>query len=120
MSASTAILQNNAAPDVTSMKLSIPNPTREMLPAIAPTTMATRPSRVFQAIVKYSRFRPRREIAARVITLLSAMLIDYHVDFRAKELECLYPAWDSAAESREVRFSETGFLTDSHIPIIYF
>ena len=31
-------------PDVTSMKLSIPKPTSEMLPASAPATTATRPS----------------------------------------------------------------------------
>src|SRR2546421_414728 len=36
MSASTGILHSSAVPDVTSMKLSIPNPTSEMLPATAP------------------------------------------------------------------------------------
>jgi hypothetical protein len=44
---------------------------------------------VFQAIVKYSRFRPRRDIAARVITVATAMWIDYHVDFSAERFECL-------------------------------
>ena len=52
-------------PDVTSMKLSIPNPTREMLPASAPATTATRPSRVFHPIVKYSKDFPRCDTACR-------------------------------------------------------
>ena len=46
-------------PDVTSMKLSIPKPTSEMLPANVPATKATRPSRLFQAMVKYSKRFPR-------------------------------------------------------------
>lgn len=58
-SASTDILQSSTVPEVTSMKLSIPNPPREMLPASNPETMATRPSRVFHPIVKYSRDFPR-------------------------------------------------------------
>src|SRR2546422_7232433 len=53
-SASTDILQSNVAPDVTSMKLSIPKPTSEMLPASTPAATAIKPSRVFHTIVKYS------------------------------------------------------------------
>src|SRR5207247_11209413 len=66
-SASTDILQRSVAPDVTSMKLSIPKPTREMLPAIPPATTATRPSRLFHAIVKYSKRIPRFAILSRVV-----------------------------------------------------
>jgi hypothetical protein len=40
------------------MKLSTPKPTSEMLPAIAPAMMATRPSSEFHAMVKYSSLRP--------------------------------------------------------------
>src|SRR5438876_7161820 len=58
-SASTDILQSSTVPEVTSIKLSIPKPTSEMLTANAPATKATRPSRLFQAIVKYSRRFPR-------------------------------------------------------------
>src|SRR5437879_12500083 len=66
-SASTDILQRSVAPDVTSMKLPIPKPTREMLPAIPPATTATRPSRLFHAIVKYSSRIPRLAILSRVV-----------------------------------------------------
>src|SRR5258708_28110520 len=58
-SASTDILHSSTLPDVTSIKLSIPNPTREMLPASAPATTATSPSKLFHAIVKYSNCLPR-------------------------------------------------------------
>jgi len=64
-SASTDILHSKTDPDVTSMKLSIPKPTSEMLPAIAPATTATRPSKAFHAIVKYSSLRPWRTAAVR-------------------------------------------------------
>src|SRR5947208_10557152 len=50
------------------MKLSMPKPTREMLPAIAPATTATRPSRLFHAMVKYSSRFPRRATARRVVS----------------------------------------------------
>jgi hypothetical protein len=53
------ILQSSTVPDVTSMKLSIPNPNRDMLPASAPATTATSPSSVFHPIVKYSKRFPR-------------------------------------------------------------
>jgi hypothetical protein len=59
--ASTNIRQSKTDPDVTSMKLSIPNPTREILLAISPVTTAIKPSIVFQTIVKYSsavRYEP--------------------------------------------------------------
>lgn len=67
-SASTDILHSRVAPEVTSIKLSIPNPTSEMLPAIAPAITATRPSRLFQAMVKYSSRFPRRASVLRVVT----------------------------------------------------
>ena len=57
-SASTDILHSKVLPDVTSMKLSIPKPMSEMLPAIAPEITATNPSRVFHAMVKYSSRLP--------------------------------------------------------------
>src|SRR5438552_6076147 len=49
---------NNIPPDVTSITLSNPKPTKAMLPAKSPATMATTPSRLLYAIVKYSSFRP--------------------------------------------------------------
>ena len=64
-SASIDILQSSTPPDVTSMKLSIPNLTREMLPASAPATSATSPSKLFHVIVKYSNCFPRRATACR-------------------------------------------------------
>ena len=59
-SASTDKRHSSAAPDVTSMKLSTPKPTREMLPASIPAKTATIPSRLFHAMVKYSSRFPRR------------------------------------------------------------
>ncbi len=44
--------QRTAAPDVTSMRLSSPKPTNEILPAISPETTATGASRLFQTIVE--------------------------------------------------------------------
>jgi hypothetical protein len=52
-------------PALTSMKLSMPNPTSEMLPTIIPTTTATKPSTVFHTTVKYSNLRPRCTAAGR-------------------------------------------------------
>ncbi len=72
------IRNSSVAPDVTSMKLSTPKPTEEMLPAIAPATTAIRPSSTFQAIVKYSSLRPRRAIAVRSKTSNSAMTLEYY------------------------------------------
>ena len=40
----------SAEPDATSIKLSTPKPTSEMLPAAVPAATAIRPSRLFQAI----------------------------------------------------------------------
>jgi hypothetical protein len=48
----------NTASEGTSMKLSIPKPTSEMLPANQPAITATKPSATFHAIVKYASFRP--------------------------------------------------------------
>ncbi len=49
------------------MKLSIPKPTKETLPASSPALTAIRPSRLFYAIVKYSICFPRWAITARAI-----------------------------------------------------
>src|SRR5262245_26022146 len=57
------------------MKLSIPNPTRDMLPAIIPATTATRPSSTFHPIVKYSSPRPRRAAPARSSRISSPMVV---------------------------------------------
>src|ERR1700733_886733 len=65
MSESTDILQRSTEPETTSIKLSMPKPTREMLPASAPTMTATSPSTLFHAIVKYSMCFPRRAAASR-------------------------------------------------------
>lgn len=69
----TDIRHSKTDPDVTSMKLSIPKPTREMLPATTPAMTATKPSRVFQTTVKYSSFRPWRTTAERSNRTVSAM-----------------------------------------------
>jgi hypothetical protein len=50
---------------VTSIKLSIPKPTSEILPAIAPAMTATNPSKVFHPMVKYSSLCPRTTAAER-------------------------------------------------------
>jgi len=72
-SASTDILHSKTDPDVTSMKLSIPKPTSEMLPAIAPATTATKPSKAFHTMAKYSSLRPWRTTAVRSNMAVSAM-----------------------------------------------
>src|SRR5882724_4838140 len=77
--ASTDILHSRTDPDVTSMKLSIPKPTSEMLPAIVPATTATRPSMAFHAIVKYSSFRPCRTTAVRSKMAVSGIPAVYNV-----------------------------------------
>src|SRR5882724_2597692 len=82
-SASTDILHSKTDPDVTSMKLSIPKPTSEMLPAIAPATTATRPSNAFHPIVKYSSLRPRWMTVVRSRTVLSLIPTLYNVEPRA-------------------------------------
>jgi hypothetical protein len=46
-------------------RYSIPKPTSEMLPACTPATTATSPSRLFHAMVKYSKRFPCRAIAWR-------------------------------------------------------
>src|SRR4029077_7776390 len=56
-------------PDTTSMKLSTPNPTSDILPGIAPAATAKIPSRLFQAIVKYSSRLPRSAMARRSKTI---------------------------------------------------
>src|SRR5215469_15143628 len=60
--ASTDIRHSKTDPDVTSMKLSIPNPTSEMLPATRPAPTATMPSTAFQMTVKYSSRRPNERL----------------------------------------------------------
>src|SRR6476646_242018 len=51
--------QSSAAPLVTSIALSKPKPTSATLPARNPANKAISPSRLFQAMVKYSRRFPR-------------------------------------------------------------
>src|SRR5690349_14058639 len=53
------------------MMLSVPKPTRDILPAANPAIRATIASTLFHAIVKYSSLRPRRAVAARSITIAS-------------------------------------------------
>ena len=50
--------QSKALPETTSIRLSAPKPIIETLPASAPATTATSASILFQAMVKYSSFRP--------------------------------------------------------------
>src|SRR5437660_8262834 len=65
MSASTDIRHSRTDPDVTSMELSIPKPTSEMLAANTPATTATKPSSAFHTTVKYSSLRPRSATSLR-------------------------------------------------------
>src|SRR6185369_9237333 len=51
--------QSSAAPLVTSIALSKPKPTSATLPARNPASRAISPSRLFQAMVKYSKRRAR-------------------------------------------------------------
>src|SRR5579864_7226224 len=62
---STDIRPSRAQPDASSIRLSAPNPSREMLPAATPAQTATAASIAFQAIVRYSSLRPRWMRAAR-------------------------------------------------------
>ena len=71
---STAIRQSSAPPDASSMKLSIPNAVRDMLPATAPAAMATMPSTAFHPMVRYSSLRPRRTRVARSALETCSML----------------------------------------------
>ena len=57
--------QSSAAPELTSMALSSPNPTSETEPAIRPAAIEITPSRQLYAMVKYSSRRPRRSQKAR-------------------------------------------------------
>src|SRR5215469_4668380 len=50
---------------------SVPKPTREILPAIAPAMTATSPSRVFHPIVKYSSRFPRRATCWRIASSIA-------------------------------------------------
>lgn len=50
---------SKATAEVTSIKLSTPKPTREILPEMNPVANAANPSRLFHPIVKYSRRLPR-------------------------------------------------------------
>jgi len=51
--------QSRAEPEITSMKLSRPNPIKAILPAEIPAPTDSKPSTLFQRIVKYSRRTPR-------------------------------------------------------------
>jgi hypothetical protein len=59
------------------MKLSIPKPTSEILPAITPAMTAKRPSMAFHTMVKYSSLRPRCTIVVRLTTALSLISLLY-------------------------------------------
>ena len=63
--------------EVTSIKLSIPKPTSEILPAIRPAAVAMRPSAAFHAIVKYSSLFPRCTTAGRSNSKVSPMFAVY-------------------------------------------
>src|SRR6185503_14413512 len=92
-SASTVILHSNVAPDVTSIKLSIPKPTSEMLPASAPAIRATRPSRLFHAMVKHSRRFPRSAAAWRfsATSTMTERLYPYDPSNRLSVTRCAAP-----------------------------
>lgn len=70
-SAMTDSRHNNAMAEVTSIKLSTPKPTREILPEIIPVVNAPSPSRLFHPMVKYSRRLPRRAAMAKSVELCS-------------------------------------------------
>lgn len=60
---------SNATAEVTSIKLSTPKPTREILPEIIPVINAPSPSRLFHPMVKYSRRLPRWAMMAKSVEL---------------------------------------------------
>src|ERR1035441_5002708 len=60
--------QSRAAPLATSIRLSKPKPTSATLPARNPASKATRASRLFHAMVKYSRRWARATARAWVVT----------------------------------------------------
>src|ERR1700688_1869564 len=95
-SASTDILQSNVAPDVTSMKLSIRKPTREMLHAMTPAATAIKPSRQFHTMVKYSSCLPRCEIDWRAV-VISLMLEAYQVTLLHRWIATCSPALTCAS-----------------------
>src|SRR6266571_3243929 len=71
-------MRHSRAPaEVTSIKLSMPKPTSAMLPANTPAITDSTPSRLFQAIVKYSNRLPLRTIrprsVARSMSLFAAL-----------------------------------------------
>lgn len=68
-SARTDSRHSSATAEVTSMKLSTPKPTREILPEIIPVVNAPSPSRLFHPIVKYSRRLPRWAVRAKSVEL---------------------------------------------------
>src|SRR5580765_4207520 len=81
---STDIRHSKVAPEMTSMKLSMPKPTREMLPARAPANMATRPSRVFHPMVKYSSRLPCQAENSRCESAASCMRTCYQAHLRQR------------------------------------
>ena len=68
-SARTDSRHSSATAEVTSIKLSTPKPTREILPEIIPVVNAPSPSRLFHPIVKYSRRLPRWAARAKSVEL---------------------------------------------------
>jgi hypothetical protein len=109
-----------AAPDVTSIKLSSPNPTSEILPAIRPMTTAAKPSMEFQAMVKYSSLRPRR------MTLGFARHRPYREHERrvgnemhgrgAVEKERASPAWICSNPAHDGRLTSTASTCSTALP----
>jgi hypothetical protein len=61
---------SRATAEVTSIKLSTPNPTRETLPAMIPATTAASPSKMCHPMVRYSSRLPRRAIRANSMLLV--------------------------------------------------
>jgi hypothetical protein len=92
------------------MKLSIPKPTSEMLPAIAPATMATKPSKAFHAMVKYSSLRPWCTTAVRSKAAISAMSRVYNAPGRTRvRRTCIKGRAESWSEPGPSRIRRTLF-----------
>src|SRR6266851_7158799 len=90
------------------MKLSIPKPTREMLPAIAPAMTATNPSTAFHAIVKYSSLRPCRTTVVRSKMAVSAIPAVYNVARPSPYRACR--EFGLASWAMNIKHLEIGFV----------
>jgi hypothetical protein len=98
-SASTVIRQSNVAPETTSIKLSIPKPTREMLPEAVPATIAIKHSKLFHAIVKYDSHVPRLAMVWRS-NVASNMDKAYQAPLRFRGFFAARSAGEHACKSR--------------------